>query len=104
MAWPKEGNTVVRKVFVWVGDASNRRNMKMLREDLDWVSRTLKEFLPPNGRQGVGQETYCWVYFAECFSPGVDPARFVREIEGTTVTLEGMLDELPIEKPGACQG
>ena len=31
----------------------------MLREDLYWVSRTLKEFIPPNGRQGVGPETYC---------------------------------------------
>jgi len=41
----------------------------MLREDLYWVGQTLKEFLPPNGRQGVCPETYYWVYFAEFFSP-----------------------------------
>jgi len=43
-------------------------------------------------------ETYYWGYFAEYFSPWEDLASSGKEVEGTTVTLEGMLDELPIEE------
>ncbi len=43
-------------------------------------------------------ETYYWAYFAEYFSPWEDLASFGKEVEGTRVTLEGMLDELPIEE------
>ena len=43
-------------------------------------------------------ETYYWAYFAEYFSPWEDPAGSGKEVEGTRVTLEGMLDELPIEE------
>ena len=43
-------------------------------------------------------ETYYWAYFAEYFSPWADLANRGEEVEGTRVTLEGMLDELPIEE------
>ena len=43
-------------------------------------------------------ETYYWGYFAEYFSPWEDLASSGKEVEGTTVTWEGMLDELPIEE------
>ena len=43
-------------------------------------------------------ETYYWAYFAEYFSPWEDLAGFGKEVQGTRVTLEGMLDELPIEE------
>jgi hypothetical protein len=43
-------------------------------------------------------ETYYWAYFAEYFSPWEDLASSGKEAEGTSVTLEGMLDELPIEE------
>jgi len=42
-------------------------------------------------------ETYYWAYFAEYFSPWEDLASSGNEAEGTKVTLEGILDELPIE-------
>jgi hypothetical protein len=42
-------------------------------------------------------EVYYWAYFAEYFSPWKDLASSKEEIEGTAVTLEGMLDELSIE-------
>jgi len=42
--------------------------------------------------------TYYWAYFAEYFSPWEDLASSRKEVEGTRVTLEGMLDELPIEE------
>jgi hypothetical protein len=43
-------------------------------------------------------ETYHWAYFAEYFSPWEDLASSGKEVDGTRVTLEGMLDELPIEE------
>jgi len=43
-------------------------------------------------------ETYYWAYFAVYFSPWEDLASSGNEVEGTRVTLEGMLDELPIEE------
>ena len=39
-------------------------------------------------------ETSYWAYFAEYFSPWEDHASAGKEVEGTRVTLEGMLDEL----------
>ena len=43
-------------------------------------------------------ETYYWAYFAEYFSPWEDLASSGKEVEGTRVTLEAMLDDLPIEE------
>jgi hypothetical protein len=43
-------------------------------------------------------ETYYWAYFAEYFSHWEDLASSGKEVEGTRVTLEAMLDELPIEE------
>jgi hypothetical protein len=43
-------------------------------------------------------EVYYWAYFAEYFSPWKDLASPGEEVEGTTVALEGMLDELSIEE------
>jgi hypothetical protein len=43
-------------------------------------------------------EVYYWAYFAEYFSPWKDPASPDEEVEGTTVALEGMLDEFGIEE------
>ncbi len=43
-------------------------------------------------------EVYYWAYFAEYFSPWKDLASSAEELESTTVTLEGMLDELSIEE------
>jgi hypothetical protein len=43
-------------------------------------------------------EVYYWAYFAEYFSPWKGIASPGEEVEGTTVTLEGMLDELSIEE------
>ncbi|MBZ5670038.1 MAG: hypothetical protein LAO04_09935 [Acidobacteriia bacterium] len=43
-------------------------------------------------------ETYYWAYFAEYFSAWEDLASSGKEVEGTRVTLEGMLDELPIDE------
>jgi hypothetical protein len=43
-------------------------------------------------------EVYYWAYFAEYFSPWKDPASTGEGAEGTKVTLEVMLDELPIEE------
>ena len=42
--------------------------------------------------------TYYWAHFAEYFSPWEDLASSGKEVEGTRVTLEAMLDELPIEE------
>jgi hypothetical protein len=42
-------------------------------------------------------EVYYWAYFAEYFSPWGGLASAGKEVEATSVTLEGMLDELPIE-------
>jgi hypothetical protein len=43
-------------------------------------------------------EAYYWAYFAEYFSPWEDLASSGKEVEGTMVTWEGILDELPIEE------
>jgi hypothetical protein len=43
-------------------------------------------------------EVYYWAYFAEYFSPWKEIASPGGEVEGTTVTLEGMLDDLSIEE------
>jgi len=43
-------------------------------------------------------ETFYWAYFAEYFSPWADLASSAEEVEGTSATLEGTLDELPIEE------
>ncbi len=43
-------------------------------------------------------EAYYWAYFAEYFSPREDLASSGKEVEGTRVAAEGMLDELPIEE------
>jgi hypothetical protein len=43
-------------------------------------------------------ETYYWAYFAEYFSPWKDPASPGEQVEDTEWTLEGILDELPIEE------
>ncbi|MGD0694451.1 MAG: hypothetical protein ABSB82_06310 [Terriglobia bacterium] len=43
-------------------------------------------------------EVYYWAYFVEYFSPWKDLASSAAEVEGTTVTLQAMLDELSIEE------
>jgi hypothetical protein len=43
-------------------------------------------------------EVYYWAYLAEYFSPWKDLATSGKEVDGTTLTLEGMMDELPIEE------